>query len=63
MTATTIVNILNLTPLELKSKFKGAGFEPYRADQILSWIYDKGVYDFEIGRKFDFSILIFYTEG
>ena len=42
-----ICNILDLTPKELKDRFKELGLEPYRADQILQWIYEKGVYDFE----------------
>src|SRR3989338_8951945 len=42
-----ICNILDLTPKELKDRFKELGLEPYRAHQILQWIYEKGVYDFE----------------
>lgn len=41
-----MINILNLTPDELRAKFKELGLEPYRAGQILQWIYEKGVYDF-----------------
>ncbi len=41
------INILNLTPDELKNKFVEFGFEAYRADQVLGWIYKKGVYDFD----------------
>ncbi|OIO37467.1 MAG: 23S rRNA (adenine(2503)-C(2))-methyltransferase [Candidatus Omnitrophica bacterium CG1_02_46_14] len=44
---TFLVNILDLTPEELKKKFTELDFEPYRADQILQWVYEKGVYDFE----------------
>lgn len=40
-------NILDLSPDELKKEFAALGFEPYRADQVLGWIYDKGVYDFD----------------
>ena len=39
-------NVLNLTPDQLKAKFKELGIEAYRADQVLDWIYEKGVYDF-----------------
>ena len=42
-----LVSVLDLTPEELKKKFTALGFEPYRADQVLQWVYDKGVYDFE----------------
>jgi len=41
-----LTNILDLTPGELKAKFKEEGMEPYRADQVFQWIYEKGVYDF-----------------
>ena len=41
------VNVLDLAPEELKKKFAELGFEPYRADQVLQWVYEKGVYDFE----------------
>ncbi len=44
---TTIMNILDFTPEELKAKFQELGLEPYRADQVLQWIYSKGVYDFD----------------
>ena len=47
MTTASLVNILDLTPDELKKKFKSLGFEPYRADQVLQWVYEKGVYDFD----------------
>ncbi len=48
MTATPgKINVLNFTPDELKKKFKELGLEPYRAVQILQWIYDKGVYNFD----------------
>ena len=48
MTSTnTVDNILDLTPDELKKRFETLGMEPYRARQILQWIYEKGVYDFD----------------
>lgn len=40
-------NILDLTPEELKKNFEILGIESYRAKQILQWIYEKGVYDFD----------------
>ena len=48
MTATRpLLNVLNFTPDELRAKFSELGLEPYRADQVFQWIYEKGVYDFE----------------
>ena len=47
MATTTLINILNLTPVELKDRFKALGLETYRTDQVLEWIYSKGVYDFD----------------
>lgn len=40
-------NVLDLTPDELKAAFKSRGIESYRADQVLQWIFEKGVYDFD----------------
>ena len=45
--AVKLPNVLDFTPEELKIKFKDMGFEPYRADQVLQWIYEKGIYDFD----------------
>lgn len=47
MATATLINILNLTPVELKDRFKALGLEPYRTDQVLEWIYGKGVYEFD----------------
>ena len=47
MTGPSSLNVLDLTPEELKKKFIEKGFEGYRADQVLGWIYQKGVYDLE----------------
>ncbi len=48
MTNTTALpNILDFTPEELRKKFEELKLEPYRADQVLQWVYEKGVYDFE----------------
>ena len=41
------INVLNLTPDELKKEFNLFGVEGYRSDQILQWIYDKSIYDFD----------------
>ncbi|MBI3251999.1 MAG: 23S rRNA (adenine(2503)-C(2))-methyltransferase RlmN, partial [Candidatus Omnitrophica bacterium] len=43
----SLINVLNLTPEELKKRFAEMALEPYRADQVLRWIYEKGVYDFD----------------
>lgn len=40
-------NILDFTPEELKARFEALGLESYRAKQILQWVYEKGVYDFD----------------
>ncbi len=40
-------NILRFTPEELRKHFAEHNIEAYRADQILKWIYEKGVYDFD----------------
>ncbi|MBI4432632.1 MAG: 23S rRNA (adenine(2503)-C(2))-methyltransferase RlmN [Candidatus Omnitrophica bacterium] len=45
--SSAILNILNLTPEELRKKFTELGIQSYRASQVLGWIYEKGVYDFE----------------
>src|SRR3989338_2655386 len=49
-------NVLNLTPEELRKKFEELGLEPYRADQVLQWIYAKGVYDFDRMTNLSLSI-------
>lgn len=41
-----MINILDLTPEELKEILKAKGEKAFRADQIFNWIY-QGVYDFE----------------
>lgn len=41
-----MINILDLTPEELKKSLKELGEKPFRADQILNWIY-QGVFDFD----------------
>ena len=47
MTSVSSIDVLNLTTDELRKKFVDLGIEPYRADQVHQWIYEKGVYDFE----------------
>ena len=39
-------NILDHSPEELKAAFEKHGLPGFRADQVLGWIYKKGVYDF-----------------
>ncbi len=40
-------SILGLNRHELRKRLSELGLKPYRADQILGWIYKKGVRDFE----------------
>ncbi len=40
-------SILGLNRHELRERLSELGLKPYRADQILGWIYKKGVRDFE----------------
>lgn len=47
MTTQTITNILDLAPDELRKKFTECQIDKYRADQVLDWIYGKGVYAFD----------------
>ncbi len=47
MAPRSLANVLDFTPEELKKKFQELELEPYRADQVLQWVYDKGVYDFD----------------
>ena len=47
MTNVSSIDVLNLNTEELRKKFDALGIEPYRADQVHQWIYEKGVYDFE----------------
>ena len=39
-------SLLGLTRDELRERLRHLGFKPYRADQILSWIYKKGIRNF-----------------
>lgn len=41
------VNVLDLTTEELRKRFESLSIEPYRAEQVHQWIYEKGVYDFD----------------
>ena len=41
-----MINLLDLTPEELKIQLREAGEKPFRADQILNWIY-QGVFSFD----------------
>ena len=46
-TATTRVNLLGLTRHELESFVAGLGQKPFRARQLMKWIYKHGVADFD----------------
>lgn len=46
MDGESLINILNLTPEKLKQSLKELGEKPFRADQILNWIY-QGVFEFD----------------
>lgn len=41
-------NILHLTKSELSSKLESLGEKKFRSKQIWQWIYEKGVFDFEL---------------
>jgi len=49
MTATSPVrvNLLGLPRAELEAFFTGLGEKPFRARQVMKWIYKQGVGDFE----------------
>ncbi|MFP4105853.1 MAG: 23S rRNA (adenine(2503)-C(2))-methyltransferase RlmN [Phycisphaerae bacterium] len=40
-------HILDMTPGHLEAEFEAMGEKPFRARQILKWIYEKGVTDFD----------------
>lgn len=42
-----MLNILDFTPEELRREFEKKSIEAYRADQILKWVFEKGVYEFD----------------
>lgn len=39
-------NVLDNSPEELRAAFEKNGLPGFRADQVLGWVYQKGVYDF-----------------
>ena len=45
--ATDKINLMNLSPEELKEFFESIGEKSFRAQQIMRWIYQFGVTDFE----------------
>jgi len=53
--ATTAHSLLGHTREELRELFAKEGLEPYRADQVLRWVFGRGVLDIErmsdVGRK------------
>ncbi len=40
-------NLLGMTPAQLGDYFKSIGEKPFRATQVIKWIYQQGVTDFE----------------
>jgi len=40
-------NLLDHTPEALRKKFEEMSVEPYRAEQVLKWVFEKGVYEFD----------------
>ncbi|HEX5420844.1 MAG TPA: hypothetical protein VFY39_12660, partial [Gammaproteobacteria bacterium] len=40
------LNLLGLSPAELASFFAGLGEKPYRARQLMRWMYQRHVLDF-----------------
>ena len=40
-------NLLNLNREGLRNFFKEMGEKPFRADQVMKWIYQHGISDFE----------------
>ena len=40
-------NLLNLNREGLRNFFKEMGEKPFRADQVMKWIYQQGISDFE----------------
>ena len=40
-------DLLDFAPEALRERFKKEGIEAYRADQVLDWVYGKGVYRFD----------------
>ncbi len=47
MTQSGRVNILDYDPAALRELFAERGIEKYRADQVIDWIYKRGVYVFD----------------
>jgi len=44
----TRINLLDLDDVRLREFFQSIGEKPFRAEQILKWIYHQGVTDFEL---------------
>ncbi|MDH3789253.1 MAG: 23S rRNA (adenine(2503)-C(2))-methyltransferase RlmN [Xanthomonadales bacterium] len=44
----TRINLLDLDEVRLREFFQSIGEKPFRAEQILKWIYHQGVTDFEL---------------
>ena len=41
------INLINLEIKQIQEVFKKRGLASYRADQVVEWIYKKGVFDFK----------------
>ena len=41
------MNLFGLSPAALREFFAGLGEQPFRATQVLKWVYHRGVLDFE----------------
>mgnify|MGYP001397987078 CR=1 FL=1 len=44
---TAVRALKDYSPEELRSHFEASGLEGYRSDQVLGWIYRRGVEDVE----------------
>ena len=47
MTSASSVNVIDLTTDELRARFQKDKIEPYRAQQVHQWVFEKGVYEFD----------------
>ena len=51
--AGTTQNLLGMTRGDLESLFVDMGEKPFRARQVMQWIYGRSVYDLENGPELD----------
>lgn len=47
MTSSTRINLLDYDPAAMRELFGERGIDKYRADQVVEWIYRRGVYAFD----------------